>query len=130
MNKMQNEANKIKRKIDLLSHRFEQFKKIQSLLEIGPEQIAKTQNLSQNELNQIMTMTNHKGIAKIRRIQNYEEISKEEIIISLLKSKSSLAEFFNNNLDNDKITDIKKILNRLKDVLRKKHSKGIKKELY
>ena len=130
MNKMQNEANKIKRKIDLLSHRFEQFKKIQSLLEIGPEQIAKTQNLSQNELNQIMTMTNHKGIAKIRRIQNYEEISKEELIISLLKSKSSLAEFFNNNLDNDKITDIKKILNRLKDVLPKKHSKGIKKELY
>ena len=130
MNKMQNEANKIKRKIDLLSHRFEQFKKIQSLLEIGPEQIAKTQNLSQNELNQIMTMTNHKRIAKIRRIKNYEEISKEELIISLLKSKSSLAEFFNNNLGNDKITDIKKILNRLKDVLPKKHSKGIKKELY
>ena len=77
-----------------------------------------------------MTMTNHKRIAKIRRIQNYEEISKEELIISLLKPKSSLAEFFNNNLDNDKITDIKKILNRLKDVLPKKHSKGIKKELY
>ena len=34
----------------------------------------------------------------------------EELIIALLKSKSSLAELFNNNLDNDKISDTKKSL--------------------
>ena len=30
-------------------------------------------------------------------------MSKEELIISLLKSKQSIAELFNNNLDDDKI---------------------------
>ena len=42
-------------------------------------------------------------------------MSKEELIISLLKSKSSLAELFNINLDKDKIGNIKKILNRLRE---------------
>ena len=42
-------------------------------------------------------------------------MSKEELIISLLKSKSSLAELFNINFDKDKIGNIKKILNRLRD---------------
>ena len=48
----------------------------------------------------------------MRRIKNYEKISKEELIISLLKSKRSLAELFNNNLDNDRISEIKTILNK------------------
>ena len=49
-------------------------------------------------------------IAKIRRIKNFGEMSKEEFIISLLKSKQSIAELFNNNnLDDDKIHDIRKI---------------------
>ena len=47
----------------------------------------------------------------MRRIKNYEKISKEELI-SLLKSKRSLAELFNNNLDNDRISEIKTILNK------------------
>ena len=52
-------------------------------------------NQLQNELEQI---------AKIRRIKNYGRMSKEELIIALLKSKRSIAEDFNNNLDNDKIS--------------------------
>ena len=49
-------------------------------------------------------------IAKIRRIKNFGEMSKEEFIISLLKSKQSIAELFNNNnLDDDKIHDIRRI---------------------
>ena len=48
----------------------------------------------------------------MRRIKNHEKISKEELIISLLKSKRSLAELFNNNLDNDRISEIKTILNK------------------
>ena len=55
---------------------------------------------------------------------------KEELIISLLKSKPSIAELFNNNLDDDKISDIKRILNRLRDILPKKYRKEIKKKLY
>ena len=44
---------------------------------------------------------------------------KEGLIISLLKSKRSLAELFNNNLDNDTISEIKKIVNKLRDILTK-----------
>ena len=52
------------------------------------------QNLSQNEFNQIAEMRGQsrdevEQIAKIRRIKNYEEMTKEELIISLLKSKHS-----------------------------------------
>ena len=67
-------------------------------------------------------------MTKIRRIKNYE-MSKEELIISLLKSKQSLAELCN-NLDDDKISDIRRILNRLRDILSKRHRKEIKKKLY
>ena len=103
-----------------------------SLLEKGLEQIAKMQNLSQNELKQITKMHAQsrdelERIAKIRRIKNHEKISKKELIISLLKSKRSIAERFNNDLDNDKISDIKKILNRLRGVLPRERRKTIKK---
>ena len=56
-------------------------------------------------------------------------MSKEELIIALLKSKYSIAELFNNNLDNNKISDIKKILNRLRDILTREHRKEIRKNL-
>ena len=93
------------------------------------------QNLSQNELNQILEMRGQsrdelERIAKIRRIRNYEEVSKEELITFLLKSKESRAELFNNNLDDDKISDIRGILNRLRDILPKRYRKEIKKKLY
>ena len=52
-------------------------------------------------------------IAKIRRIKNYEEMSKEGLIIVLLKSKRSIIESFNNNTDNDRIREIKQIFNEL-----------------
>ena len=69
-------------------------------------------------------------IAKIKRIKNYEEMSKEELIISLLKSKQSIAKLFNNNLDDDKISDTKRILNRLRDILPKIIERKFKKKLY
>ena len=67
--------------------------------------------LSRNELEKI---------AKIRRIKNYEDMIKEDLIISLLKSKQSIVELFNNNLYNNEISDIRRILNRLRDILPKK----------
>ena len=100
------------------------------LLEKRLEQIAKMQNLSQNELNQIAKMQNQsrdelEQIAKMRKIKNYEEIPKEVLIMSLLKSKSSSAELFNNNHDHSKTTEIKKILNKLRDTLTQAYRKEI-----
>ena len=118
-NKIQNKTKQIKRKMNLLQDRLEQFKKRQRLLEKGLWQITKMQNQLQDELEQI---------AEMRRIKNYEKMSKEELIISLSKSKSSLAELFNNNLDNDKISEIKDILTKLRDILIKEYRKKIKKK--
>ena len=56
-------------------------------------------------------------------------MSKKELIISLLKSKQSIAELFNNNLDDDKISDTKIIVKRLRDILPKRYKKEIKKKL-
>ena len=64
----------------------------------------------------------------MRRIQNYERMSKEGLTLSLLKSKQSLPELFNNNLDNDEISEIKKILNKLRDNLTKEYIKKIKRK--
>ena len=69
-------------------------------------------------------------IVKIRRIKNYEEVTKEELIISLLKSKQSIAQLFNNNLYDNKISDLRRILNRLRDILPRKYRKEIKEKLY
>ena len=93
------------------------------------------QNLSQNELNQITIMYEQsqdelEQIAKMRRTKIYEETSKEELIISLLKSKHSIAKLFNNNLDDDKISDIKRILNRSRDILPRKYRKELKGKLH
>ena len=64
-------------------------------------------------------------------------MSKEELIISLLKSKQSIVEFLNNNNNNNnnslydnKISDIRRILNRLRDILPGKYRREIKEKLY
>ena len=124
-----------KREISILHDRIEKFKKRKRLLEKGLKQMAKMQNLSQNEVTQITIMYDQsrdelEQIAKMKRIKNYEEMSKEELIISLLKSKHGIAKLFNNNLDDDKISDIKKILNRLRDILHRKYRKEIKEKLH
>ena len=92
------------------------------------------QNLSQNEFSQITFMhglsrDELEQIAKIRRIKNYEDMKKEDLIISLLKSKESISELFNDN-NNNQISDIRRIRNRLKDILPKKDRKEIKDNLY
>ena len=93
------------------------------------------QNLSQNEFNQIALMCSlsRDELEQIRkkRIKNYEDMEKEELIISLLKSKVSIDELLNNNnvYDNE-ISDIRRILSRLRDILPKKDRKEIKDKLY
>ena len=57
-------------------------------------------------------------------------MKKEDLIISLLKSKESIAELFDDNLHDNEISDIRRILNRLRDILPKKGRKEIKDKLY
>ena len=132
---LQNKTKQIEKNTNLLQNILAQVKKRKRLFEKGLKKIAKMQNLSQNELNQIAEMRGQsrddlERIAKIRRTKNYKEMSEEELIISPLKSKQSIAELFNNNLDDDKISDIRTILNRFRDILPKRYRKEIKKKLY
>ena len=127
--------NKIKHIKKSLKNALINVKKRKRLSENRLNKIAKMQNLSQNEFNQItvirgLSRDELKQIAKIRRIKNSEDTKKEDLIISLLKSKQSVAELFNDNCYNNKISDIKRILNRLRDILPRKDRKEIKEKLY
>ena len=106
---------------------FSQTKKIQNIvkniLQSKIEQIKKNANLLENILAQVKK---RKGLFE----KGLKKMPKEELIISFLKSKQSIAELFNNNLDDDKISDIKRILSRLRDKLPQKYRKEIKKKLY
>ena len=93
------------------------------------------ENFSQNEFNETAEMRGWsrdelERIAKIRRIKNYEEMTKEELTISLLKSMQSIAQLFNNNLDDNKKSVIRRILNGLRYIFPRKYGKEIKEKLY
>ena len=113
---------------------------------MGPEKIAKIQNILKNELNQakklqIKSIDELKKIARLRAIKNSEKSTKEDLSIILLKSESSAAEqnfkkLFNNNNTNDdtyddkirgKISDINMIFSRLGNIITKSDRKKIKK---
>ena len=129
-----NKIKYIKKKYDLLKNALVNVKKRKRLFEKGLKKIAKMQNLSQNEFNQIAEMRGLprdelEQITKIRRIKNFEDMKKEDLI-SLLKSRETIAELFNDNLYDNEISDIRRILNRLRDILPKKDRKEIKYKLY
>ena len=119
------------------------------LSKIGLEKIAKIQNISKNELNQAKKLQGKsidelREIARLRRIKNRDKLTKEDLIITILKSASSAAErnfenFFNNNNDDDdtndgiirgKKSDIRMILSRSGNMVDINDRKKIKKELY
>ena len=118
------------------------------LLKIKLEKIAKIQNISKNELSKAEKLQNKsidelRGIARLRRIKNSDNLTKEDLIISLLKSESNPVErnymkYFNNSTNDDtyddkikgKINDIRIILSRLGNIVTKNDRKKIKKELY
>ena len=57
------------------------------------------QNLLQNELQQI---------AKMRHIKNYKNMSKEKLLIALLKTEQSIAELRRSKVNNAEIEKVKK----------------------
>ena len=105
------------------------------LLKIRLEKIAKIQNISKNESNQAEKLQRKsideiKEIARLRGIKNSEKLTKEELIITLLKSANSTAEhnfnklFYNNTNDDTyddkirgKISDINMIFSRLGNIV-------------
>ena len=132
--------------IDTLS-RYDTKRKVNSnrrkILKMGLEKIAKKQNISKNELRkaeklQDKSIDELQEIAKLRGIKNYDNLTKEDLIFSLLKSESNPAErnymeYFNNSTNDEiksKINDIRLILSRLGNIVTKKYRKEIKKELY
>ena len=128
--------------------RYDNKRKVQNnhkkLLKIKLEKIAKIQNISEDELRKAEKLQNKsinelRGIAKLRRIKIYDNLAKEDLIISLLKSESNPLEcnyikYFNNSTCDDKIKDkinnIKIIFSRLGNIVTKNDRKEIKKELY
>ena len=100
----------------------------ENFLQNGLNQIAKIQNLSQNELKQIIKMQNLsqnelEQIAKMRRIKNYKNMSRENLLIVLLKSKQSHAELRKSKDSNTEIEETKKIFNELRNNLSKEEIK-------
>ena len=135
--------------------RYDSRRKVKSnrrkLLGIGLKNIAKIQNISKNELNKAKKLQNKsidelKVIARLRRIKNIHKLTKEDLVLTLLKSESSALERnymkqFNNNTDDDdndtydgkirgKISDINMILSRLGNTITNNDRKKIKKEIY
>ena len=99
-----------------------------NISENGLERIARMQNLSQNELMQITKMRNLsqnevEQIAKMRRIKNYKNMSKEELLIALLKSEQSHAELYKSKSSNVEIEETKKIFNELRNNFSKEVNK-------
>ena len=113
------------------------------ILKMGLEKIAKKQNISKNELRkaeklQDKSIDELKEIARLRKIRDYDDLTKEDLIFSLLKSESHPADrnymrHFNNSTNDEiksKINDIRLILSRLENIVTKNDRKKIKKELY
>ena len=96
--------------------------------------IAKMQNVSQNDLDQITKMVNLSRnelelIAKMRRIKNYKNMSKEGLLIALLKSEHSFAELQKSNSDNAEIEKTRKNFDELRDKSSRSKIKKIRKTL-
>ena len=105
---------------ELLSSLDEYDRIIKNLSENGLEKIVKMQNLSLNELEKIERMNNLSlnelnQIAIARNIKNYMNMSREDLLIALLKSNQSHTEIRKSNYSNKEIEETKKIFNELRN---------------
>ena len=78
------------------------------------------QNLSLNELKKIERMNNLslnalEQMAIARHIKNYKDMSKEDLLIALLKSNQSYTELLKINDSNTEIGETKKVFNNLRN---------------
>ena len=137
-------------------NRYDKRRKVKSihrkLTKVRLGKIAKKQNISKNELNQAekpekQSIDELKEIPRLRRIKDSDKLTKDYLIIRLLKSESSALEHnflkhFNNNKNNNsntddndtyddkirgKISDIRLILSRLGNMLTKNGRRHLEK---
>ena len=109
------------------------------LRRLGLEKIAKMQNISKNDFNKVKKLQEKsldelKAIARLKRINNFKKLTKEDLILTLLKSESNTLKNNNGNDNDDKNSDkiryIRLVLERLGNTITNKDRKKIKKELY
>ena len=97
--------------------RYDSKRKVKSihikLRRLGLKKIVKIQNISKNDLNkakklQEKSLDELKVIARLRRIKNFKKLTKEDVILTLLKSENNALENnlnFNNNNNNNNDDD-------------------------
>ena len=105
----------------------------EKLSKTGLNKIFKIENLSLNELKQIdktnnLSLNELKQIAKIRHIKNYNDMSKEDLLIALLKSNKSHTELRKSEDNNTEIGETKKIFNELRNNFLKEEIKRIRRK--
>ena len=54
------------------------------------------------------------NLIKLKKCVAYQDMKKEDLIISLLKSREGIVELFNDN--NNLYNDIRRIINRIRDI--------------
>ena len=134
-----------KKLLDTLS-RYDSQRKVKSnrrkLLKIKLEKIGKIQNISKNDLSRAEKPQNKsidelQEVARLTRIKDYDDLTKEDLILRLLKSEGNLTErnymkYFNNSTNDkikSKINDIRLIYSRLWNILTKNDRKKVPKDL-
>ena len=93
------------------------------------------QNLSLNELEQITEMNNLsknklEQIAKNRRVKTYKNMSKENVLIALLKSNKSHTKLCIGKDNNVEIGETKKIFNEFRNNFSKEEIKKIRRKFH
>ena len=117
---------------------------MQKIKKIRPKKYVKKQNISENDLRkatklQDKSLDDLKKIVKLRRIKNYDNLSKEDLDYTLLGSEKNFLEdnyikYTSNNINDDdeiraKINKIRIVLARLGNIITRKDRDKIRKEL-
>ena len=110
---------------------------------LGLKNIGKRQNITKNDLNKPMLLHNKslsdlQKLAKLRRIKNIDNLSKEDLIYTLFRTKENIFENnytkYTNNDTNDpikaKINKIRITAAKLGHILTKEERNFIRKKLY
>ena len=87
----------------------------ENLSQNGLKGIAKMDNVSQNNLKKIveiqdLSRNKLEKIAKIKQIKNHKSMSKEGLLIALLKSGQNHTKLYRSKSNNSEIEEIKKFL--------------------
>ena len=111
--------------------------------DLGLNKLAKRQNLTRKDLREAIRLNNKsvedlRKLAKLRRIKNYDGLTKEDLIYILLRSEKSLQEnkyekYIIKDTDNEisaTINTIRILISQLENVLTKEQRKTIREELH